>query len=99
MDIEEFKEVVEGVVGVYIEMLNFFGLFEENIREIGEIVYDVGVLFVVGVDFMIFGIVEVFGEFGVDIVVGEVVYFGNLMNFGGLRVGIFVVRNDRKLIR
>ncbi|BAD85569.1 glycine cleavage system protein P, subunit 1 [Thermococcus kodakarensis KOD1] len=99
MDIEKLKEAVEGAAGVYIEMPNFFGLLEENIREIGEIAHDAGALFVVGVDPTILGIVEAPGELGADIVVGEAAYFGNPMNFGGPRAGIFAVRNDRKLIR
>lgn len=88
MDIEKLKEAVEGAAGVYIEMPNFFGLLEENIREIGEIAHDAGALFVVGVDPTILGIVEAPGELGADIVVGEAAYFGNPMNFGGPRAGI-----------
>ncbi len=99
LDVEKLKEAVEGAVGVYIEMPNFFGLLEENIVEIGEIAHEAGALFVVGVDPTILGIVEAPGELGADIVVGEAAYFGNPMNFGGPRAGIFAVRNDRKLIR
>ncbi len=99
LDVEKLKEAVEGAVGVYIEMPNFFGLLEENIMEIGEIAHEAGALFVVGVDPTILGIVEAPGELGADIVVGEAAYFGNPMNFGGPRAGIFAVRNDRKLIR
>ncbi len=99
LDVEKLKEAVEGAAGVYIEMPNFFGLLEEDIVEIGEISHEAGALFVVGVDPTILGIVEAPGELGADIVVGEAAYFGNPMNFGGPRAGIFAVRNDRKLIR
>ncbi len=99
VSIEKLKEAVEGAAGVYIEIPNFFGLLEENIREIGGIAHDAGALFVVGVDPTILGIVEAPGELGADIVVGEAAYFGSPMNFGGPRAGIFAVRNDRKLIR
>ncbi len=99
LDVEKLKEAVEGAAGVYIEMPNFFGLLEEDIVEIGEIAHEAGALFVVGVDPTILGIVEAPGELGADIVVGEAAYFGNPMNFGGPRAGIFAVRNDRKLIR
>lgn len=99
MDIEKLKEAVEGAAGVYVEIPNFFGLLEENIREIGEIAHEAGALFIVGVDPTILGIVEAPGELGADIVVGEAAYFGSPMNFGGPRAGIFAVKNDRKLIR
>ncbi|MBP1912037.1 aminomethyl-transferring glycine dehydrogenase subunit GcvPA [Thermococcus stetteri] len=99
MDIEKLKEAVEGAAGVYVEIPNFFGLLEEEIKEIGEIAHEAGALFVVGVDPTILGIVEAPGELGADIVVGEAAYFGNPMNFGGPRAGIFATKNDRKLIR
>ena len=99
MDIEKLKEAVDGAAGVYVEIPNFFGLLEENIPEIGEIAHKAGALFVVGVDPTILGIVEAPGELGADVVVGEAAYFGNPMNFGGPRAGIFAVKNDRKLIR
>ncbi|WP_048058309.1 aminomethyl-transferring glycine dehydrogenase subunit GcvPA [Pyrococcus yayanosii] len=99
LNLEELKEKVEGAAGVYIEMPNFFGILEEEIRAIGEITHDAGAFFVVGVDPTVLGIVEAPGELGADIVVGEAAYFGNPMNFGGPRAGIFAVRNDPKLIR
>ncbi len=99
LNIEELKEKVEGAAGVYVEVPNFFGILEEELAAIGEIAHDAGALFVVGVDPTILGIVEAPGELGADIVVGEAAYFGNPMNFGGPRAGIFAVRNDKKLIR
>lgn len=99
LNIEELKEKVEGAAGVYVEVPNFFGILEEELAAIGEIAHETGALFVVGVDPTILGVVEAPGEFGADIVVGEAAYFGNPMNFGGPRAGIFAVRNDKKLIR
>jgi len=99
LDLEKLKESVENAAGVYIEMPNFFGLIEENIVEVGEIAHDNKALFVVGVDPTILGIVEAPGELGADVVIGEAAFFGNPMNFGGPRAGIFATRNDRKLIR
>ena len=99
LNIEDLKEKVEGAAGVYVEVPNFFGILEEELAAIGEIAHEAGALFVVGVDPTILGIVEAPGELGADIVVGEAAYFGNPMNFGGPRAGIFAVRNDKKLIR
>lgn len=99
VDLEDLKEKVNDASGVYIEIPNFFGLLEENVQEIGEIAHEAGAYFVVGVDPTILGIVEAPGELGADIVVGEASYFGNPMNFGGPRAGIFATRNEPQLIR
>ncbi|WP_461865557.1 aminomethyl-transferring glycine dehydrogenase subunit GcvPA [Thermococcus sp.] len=99
MDIEKLKESVEGAAGVYVEMPNFFGLIEEQVRAIGEIAHDAKALFVVGTDPTSLGILEAPGNYGADIVIGEAAFFGNPMNFGGPRAGFFAVRNDKKLIR
>jgi glycine dehydrogenase subunit 1 len=98
-DLEKLKEAVGEAAGVYVEMANFFGLVEENVREIGEIAHDAGAYFVVGADPTMLGMFEAPGELGADIAVGEAAYLGNPMNFGGPRAGIFAVRNDKKLIR
>ncbi|RLF78022.1 aminomethyl-transferring glycine dehydrogenase subunit GcvPA [Thermococci archaeon] len=99
MDLEELKEKVEGAAGVYIEMPNFFGLIEEEIKAVGEIAHDNNALFVVGVDPTSLGVLEAPGNYGADIVIGEAAFFGSPMNFGGPRAGIFAVKNDKKLVR
>ena len=99
LDMEKLKEAVENSAGVYVEMTNFFGLVEENVREIGEIAHEAGAYFVVGADPTMLGVFEAPGELGADIAVGEAAYLGNPMNFGGPRAGVFAVRNDKKLIR
>ena len=99
VDLEKLKEAVENSAGVYVEMANFFGIVEENVREIGEIAHDAGAYFVVGADPTMLGVFEAPGELGADIAVGEAAYLGNPMNFGGPRAGIFAIRNDKVLIR
>ncbi|KPU63572.1 glycine dehydrogenase [Thermococcus sp. EP1] len=99
LDVENLKEKVEGAAGVYVEIPNFFGLIEEQVKEIGEIAHDAGALFVVGVDPTILGVIKAPGNLGADIVVGEASFLGSALNFGGPRAGILAVRNDKKLIR
>ncbi|WP_456367320.1 aminomethyl-transferring glycine dehydrogenase subunit GcvPA [Thermococcus sp.] len=99
LDIEKLKDEVKDSAGVYVEMTNFFGLVEENVREIGEIAHEAGAYFIVGADPTMLGVFEAPGELGADIAVGEAAYLGNPMNFGGPRAGVFAVRNDKKLIR
>ncbi len=99
IDIGKLEGAVKDSAGVYLEMTNFFGLVEENVREIGEIVHEVGAYFVVGADPTMLGIFEAPGELGADIAVGEASYFGSPMNFGGPRAGVFAVKNEKKIIR
>lgn len=99
LDVEDLKEKVEGTAGVYVEIPNFFGLIEEQVKEIGEIAHDAGALFVVGVDPTILGVIKAPGNLGADIVIGEASFLGSALNFGGPRAGILAVRNDKKLIR
>ena len=99
LDVEDLKEKVEGAAGVYVEIPNFFGLIEEQVKEIGEIAHDAGALFVVGVDPTILGVIKAPGNLGADIVIGEASFLGSALNFGGPRAGILAVRYDKKLIR
>ncbi len=99
MDVEKLKGEVRGAAGVYVEVPNFFGILNGSIKEIAEIAHDAGSYFIVGVDPTVLGIVEAPGNLGADVVVGEASYFGNPMNFGGPRAGIFAIKDDRKMVR
>ena len=99
MDVEKLKEEVREAAGVYVEVPNFFGVLNDSIREIAEIAHDAGSYFIVGVDPTVLGIVEAPGNLGADVVVGEASYFGNPMNFGGPRAGVFAIKDDRKMVR
>lgn len=95
IDIDELKRKIDGdTSGVYIENPNFFGIFEDDIDEISEIVKKSGSLFVVGVDPISLGITKSPGEYGADIVIGEGRALGNTMNFGGSSLGIFACKNE-----
>ena len=95
IDLEKLKKfVTKDTAGVYIENPNFFGVFEEDVDEINNLVKKSGSLLVVGVDPMSLGVVRNPGEYGADIVIGEGRAFGNPMAFGGCSLGIFSCRED-----
>jgi glycine dehydrogenase subunit 1 len=95
IDIDELKRKIDtDTSGVYIENPNFFGVFEDDINEIKDIVKKAGSLFVVGVDPVSLGITKSPGEYGADIVIGEGRSLGNQMNFGGSSLGIFACKNE-----
>jgi glycine dehydrogenase subunit 1 len=95
IDLSELKKSIdENVSGVYVENPNFFGVFEDRISEINEIVKDNNALLVVGVDPISLGIIKSPGSYDADIVIGEGRALGNSMDFGGSGLGIFACKND-----
>ena len=90
IDIEDLKNKMNNdISGIYIENPNFFGIFEDNIGEIGKISKEFNILFVVGIDPLSLGITKSPGDYGADISIGEGRSLGNPMNFGGSSLGIF----------
>ena len=95
IDIEDLKQKInKDISGIYLENPNYFGIFEEKINEISEIVKDSGSLFVVGIDPLSLGIIKSPGEYGADISIGEGRSLGNSMNFGGSSLGIFSCKKE-----
>ena len=95
VDIDSLKKIIDNeTTGVYIENPNFFGIFEQNVDEIKEIISKNNSLFIVGVNPISLGVFKSPGEYGADIVVGEGRCLGNPMDFGGSSLGIFACRNE-----
>lgn len=93
IDYEDLKNKLDqNVSGVYVENPNFFGIFEDEVKEINKITKESDALFVVGIDPISLGVVKNPGEYGADIVVGEGRSLGNPMNFGGTSLGIFACK-------
>ncbi len=93
INIEDLKKKMdENVSGVYIENPNFFGMFEEEIEKIRDIVRNFNAIFVVGIDPISLGIIKSPGEYDADIVIGEASCFGNPVDFGGSTLGLFACK-------
>ncbi len=88
------KNVDENTSGVYIENPNFFGIFEDDVDTIQEIIKNNGALFIVGIDPISLGIIKSPGEYGADIVIGEGRALGNFIDFGGSSLGIFAGKKE-----
>ena len=88
------KQISNDIAGVYIENPNFFGIFEDDIDIINQIVKDAEALFVVGIDPISLGVIKSPGDYGADIVIGEGRAFGNPMDFGGSSLGIFSCKKE-----
>ena len=88
----------DAVACLYIESPNYFGVIEEEARELVSLIHAEGGLAVVGVDPISLSLVKEPGAYDADIVVGEGQPLGIPMNYGGPHLGIFAVR-DMKLAR
>jgi len=84
--------VNDNTAGVYVENPNLFGVFENEVDEIKNIIGKA--LFVAGVNLLTLGIIKSPDEYGADIVVGEGQALGNPMNFGGPLLGLFACKKE-----
>ncbi|MHA2291371.1 MAG: aminomethyl-transferring glycine dehydrogenase subunit GcvPA [Candidatus Hodarchaeales archaeon] len=102
-DIEVITEIFNShkglISGIYIENPNFWGIIEENVKEIGKIAHIQEALLVTGIDPISLGMLIPPGDYGADIAIGEGQSLGLPMNFGGPLLGLFAVRKDKKLTR
>jgi len=95
IDIKRLRTVVDdNTMGVYIENPNFFGVFEDDVNEINDVVKDANALFVVGVDPISLGITKPPGDYNADVVIGEGRCLGNPMDYGGSSLGIFACKKE-----
>ncbi|MCD6383953.1 MAG: aminomethyl-transferring glycine dehydrogenase subunit GcvPA [Thermoplasmata archaeon] len=92
LDLEGLAEMMsDDVGGLYVESPNFFGVYEESLPELKEILGEKRVL-IVGVNPISLAIQEPPGTFGADIVIGEGQPLGLPVNYGGPLLGIFATR-------
>ncbi len=100
VSLDMFEQVLdEDTAMVYVENPNFFGIIEEDVEEIAEVIHGKGGLFVVGVEPISLGVIKPPGEYGADVVIGEGQSLGGYLNFGGPSLGIFAIRGGRRMIR
>lgn len=84
------KQVGNETAGIYIENPNFFGIIEK-LDEMNDLKKEA--LLIVGIDPLSLAILKPPADYGADIVIGDG-WFGNPMNFGGPRLGIFSCRKE-----
>ncbi len=88
------KAITNDTAGVYIESPNYFGVFEQQIKDIERIVHEHNTLLAVGVDPLSLGIVKPPGTIGADIVLGEGRALGNPIDMGGSSLGFFACKKQ-----
>ena len=92
LDMEAAKGAA-GSCAVYVEQPNAFGIADEGIASLKEILGDTTAL-IIGVNVVSLGLMEAPGHYGADIVVGEGQPFGIGPTGGGPVYGIFACKQD-----
>ncbi len=92
LDINAAK-IANGSCAVYVEQPNSFGILDEGLMQLKEIIGNNTAL-IVGVDAVSLGLVSPPGDWGADIVVGEGQPFGIGPTFGGPVYGIFACNDN-----
>ncbi len=93
VDIESIKESLsDDTAMVYVENPNFFGVIDEHVDEVKEIIGKA--LYVVGVNPLSLAVLKAPGDYGADIVIGEGQILGNAPSFGGPLLGVFATRKE-----
>jgi glycine dehydrogenase subunit 1 len=79
---------------VYFENPTYLGVLETGAREITQLAHEQGALCVVGVDPISLGLLAPPGEYGADLVCGDVQPLGVHMQYGGGTGGFLACRHD-----
>ncbi len=99
-DLQKLRETLDGETAcVIVGYPNFFGVVE-RVDEISAMARDAGALTITAtMDPYALGVIASPGDLGVDIATGEGQALGVSIGFGGPGLGLFSVREDKKLLR
>ncbi|HDP96847.1 MAG TPA: aminomethyl-transferring glycine dehydrogenase subunit GcvPA [Euryarchaeota archaeon] len=93
LSVDSLEDKLKGeVFGFYLENPNLFGVMDENVFEVSDLLGEVPL--VIGADPLSLAIMKPPSEYGADIVIGEGHHLGTDPNFGGPLLGIFGCRKE-----
>ena len=99
MDLEDLKsKISKDTAAIYIENPTYLGYIERNGKAIGEMAHEKGALLLVGVEPLSLGVLAPPGEYGADVVCGEVQPLGLHMSFGGALSGFLACPDDERFL-
>lgn len=98
LDLDELKTKVDGAAAFYVENPSYLGHLNEDLDAIRQITDDSGCLLVAGVDPMTLGVVRPPGDYGADVVVGDLQPLGHHPQYGGSAAGFMVTKLDPTLV-
>jgi glycine dehydrogenase subunit 1 len=99
INLDDLKAKLTPEIGaVYFENPSYLGLIESRGAEIAEIVHAAGALLVVGVDPLSLGVLAAPGDYGADIVCGDIQPLGIHMYAGGGCAGFLASRDEERFV-
>jgi glycine dehydrogenase subunit 1 len=99
LDLEDLRlKISTETSGVYFENPSFLGFIEHQGELISEIAHASGAICVVGVDPVSLGVIRPPGQYGADIVCGDIQGLGVHMFFGGGLAGFIASRDEEKYV-
>ena len=84
--------------GIYFENPSYLGCIEDQGKDISDIAHKHGALSVVGVDPISLGILVPPGNYGADIVCGDIQPLGIHMHYGGGLAGFIATRDEERFV-
>ena len=84
--------------GIYFENPSYLGCIEDQGKDISDIVHEHGALSIVGVDPISLGIIVPPGNYGADIVCGDIQALGIHMQYGGGLAGFIATRDEERFV-
>jgi glycine dehydrogenase subunit 1 len=100
LDLDDLaRQLNEDVAAVYLENPNFFGVIEDQAREVVEAARRVGAEVIAGVDPISLGVLAPPGELGIGLAVGTTQTLGVHMNGGGGAGGFIASRDEERYAR
>ena len=98
IDLNDLKSKLTDKVGcVYFENPNFFGVIEDQAEEICKLAKAAGAMVAVSVDPISLGVLTAPGDFGADLVCGEMQSIGMHMQYGGGVAGFIATDQDQRV--
>ncbi|MBM3517875.1 MAG: aminomethyl-transferring glycine dehydrogenase subunit GcvPA [Alphaproteobacteria bacterium] len=99
IDLKDLRARISADVGaVYIESPGYLGTIETQGPEIAKVAHDAGAMLVVGVDPSALGVLAGPGEWGADLVVGDLQPLGIHMYGGGGGAGFIASRDKARIV-
>jgi len=84
--------------GIYFENPSYLGCIEDQGKDISDIAHKHGALSIVGVDPISLGILVPPGNYGADIVCGDIQPLGIHMHYGGGLAGFIATRDEERFV-
>jgi glycine dehydrogenase subunit 1 len=99
LDLVDLKQkVTPRTAAIYFENPSYLGFVEEQCQEIAGIAHQENALCIVGVDPITLGVLEAPGNYGADIVCGDLQPLGINMFCGGGLAGFVATRDEKKYV-